>query len=412
EMLQTGEPTKWEAAIDEVEDMLTSWKERNRRGNLCGELERLETKMAQHPEQFTSVSSIREILGLYLFRYSLLDAAEIVLENEAQLVEAAFGRIKIFGGAARTVLDEPFVLKATNNYFREKDPSLISASERAMLHSDNASVHGNMWEAMMPPVFVETFKKLPLSSWPLLTKDSLPERLVGHVAIVGYNEQESKLVISHRTITMQDFMKAHVKNNSKLGHQDVPPFYFPAPQVSGPDIIFFVRIKDEIYPVFVQLKLRQVLSTSDVEQALATVRGRAVQEKLIKEHEKQRKAQEMIQKKRSKRKTTVCAQSSAEQPRLQDYCPTGVYISMVITYPAEIVRGQVVRPDPEPELESLQRVSIDVDDRNFSKIFPERHVKFLNLVKGYKRGANDQSGQGRSKKAKTGLEESMTDSLY
>lgn len=368
--------------------------------------------MANHPEHFTSVSSIREILGLYLFRYSLLDATEIVLENEAQLVEAAFGRIKIFGGAARTVLDEPFVLKATNNYFREKDPSLISASERAMLHSDNASVHGNMWEAMMPPVFVETFKNLPLSSWPLLTKDSLPERLFGHVTIVGYNEQEPKLVISHRTITMQDFMKAHVKNNSKLGHQDVPPFYFPAPQVSGPDIIFYVRIKDEIYPVFVQLKLRQVLSTSDVEQALATVRGRAVQEKLIKEHEKQRKAQEMIQKKRSKRKTTVCAQSSAEQPRLQDYCPTGVYISMVITYPAEIVRGQVVRPDPEPELESLQRVSIDVDDRNFSKIFPERHVKFLNLVKGYKRGANDQSGQGRSKKAKTGLEESMTDSLY
>lgn len=73
-------------------------------------------------------------------------------------MEAAFGRIKVFGGTARAVLDEPFVLKATFNYFWEKDPFLVSAAERAMLHSDNASVHGSMWEACMPPVFVETFK--------------------------------------------------------------------------------------------------------------------------------------------------------------------------------------------------------------------------------------------------------------
>ncbi|KAF9317536.1 hypothetical protein BG006_003362, partial [Podila minutissima] len=116
-----------------------SWKDRARRGNLCGELNRLESKIADHPELFTSCSSLRETLGLFLYRYCLLDATEIVLENEVQLVEAAFGRIKIFGGTARTVLDEPFVLKATFNYFREKDPSLVSAAERAMLHSDNAS---------------------------------------------------------------------------------------------------------------------------------------------------------------------------------------------------------------------------------------------------------------------------------
>jgi hypothetical protein len=50
--------------------------------------------------------------------------SETVLENDVQLVVAAFGRIKIFEGAARTVLKEPFALKATRNYFREKDPSL------------------------------------------------------------------------------------------------------------------------------------------------------------------------------------------------------------------------------------------------------------------------------------------------
>ncbi|KAG0197705.1 hypothetical protein BGX33_000396 [Mortierella sp. NVP41] len=136
-------------------------------------------------------------------------------------------------------------------------------------------------------------------------------------------------------------MKAHVENNSKQGDQDIPPFYFPAPHVSGPDVIFFVKINGNMYPCFVQLKLRQ----------------------------------------------------------LRDYCPTGTYISMVITYPAEVVKFQVVRPDPEPELEGLQRVSIGIDDNNFSKIFPRRHVEFLDKLKGHKRRSEDQQSQKSKKKA-------------
>ncbi|KAG0313669.1 hypothetical protein BG000_005781, partial [Podila horticola] len=198
-IIKTAEPREWETVINNTEVMITAWKDRKRRGNLCGELDRLESKIADHPELFTSCSSLRETLGLFLYRYCLLDATEIVLENEIQLVEAAFGRIKIFGGTARTVLDEPFVLKATFNYFREKDPSFVSAAERAMLHSDNAS-------------------------------------LTGDVTIVGYDEHQPKLAASHRNLSTQQFMKAHVENGSKQGDQDIPPFYFPAPHVSGPDI--------------------------------------------------------------------------------------------------------------------------------------------------------------------------------
>lgn len=58
-----------------------------------------------------------------------------------------------------------------------------------------------------------------------------------------------------------------------------------------------------------------------------------------------------------------------QPPRLQDYCPTGVYVSMVITYPAEVDKFQVIRPDPEPELECLERVSINIVDSNFHKSF-------------------------------------------
>ncbi|KAF9981364.1 hypothetical protein BGZ75_007369 [Mortierella antarctica] len=407
-IIQTGVPDTWENVIDTTEIMLTSWKERERRGNLCGELKRLETKMLEHPDIFKNVSSIRNTLALFLFRFNLLDATEIVLENEAHLIEAAFGRIKLFGGVARTVLDEPFVLKAVKAFFHESDPLLLADAERAVLHSSNASVHGNMWETMMPPVFIETFKKLPLSSWPLLANHTLPKSLAGNVTIVGYVDQQSKLSISHKSITTHDFMEAHVKNGSMRKDQDVPPFYFPAPYVSGPDIVFYVKIAGNIFPVFVQLKLRQVLEGSDVEKALATVSSNTIQDKLDKEHKKLVKdlAEEH---KQTNRKQGATQQQQA--PRLQDYCPTGVYVSMVITYPAEVVKFQVVRPDPEPELEGLERVSINIDDNNFSHIFPERHVKFLDRLKQHKRSAAEEQTANPSKRLKAVLTRSATDPL-
>ncbi|KAF9343089.1 hypothetical protein BGX26_006285, partial [Mortierella sp. AD094] len=123
-----------------------------------------------------------------------------------------------------------------------------------------------------------------------------------------------------------------------------------------------------------------------------------MQEKMEKEQEKMQKDQKKQQQRQ--RDSTANVQSDQQQPpRLQDYCPTGIYISMVITYPAEVVNFQVVRPDPEPELEGLQRVSIDIDDNNFPKIFPRRHVEFLDRLKGHKRRSEDRQSQ-TSKKMK------------
>ena len=66
---------------------------------------------------------------------------------------------------------------------------------------------------------------------------------------------------------------------------------------------------------------------------------------------------------------------------------------MVITYPAEVVKFQVVWPEPEPELECLQRVSIGIYDNNFPNIFPRRHVEFLDKLKGHKRRYEEQQSQ-------------------
>jgi len=274
---------------------------------------------------------------------------------------------------------------------------IFAAAAERVLYSTNASVHGNKWETCMPPIFVGTFNTRPLSSWPLLGKSTLPDSLAGDVTTIGYNEQESKLAISHSTITTQEFMETHVKNESKHRIQDIPPFNIPTPHISGADIVFYVKINGNFHPCFEQLKIRQVLEGSDVEKALATVSSHAIQETMDKEQEKMQKDQKKQQKQKQQDSAASIQSNQQQQPQLQDYCPTGTYISMVITYLAEVVNFQVVRPNPEPELEGLQCMSIEIDD-NFPKIFPRRHVEFLDKLKGHKRRPDDQQSQKTSKR--------------
>ncbi|KAG9061896.1 hypothetical protein KI688_007047 [Linnemannia hyalina] len=168
----------------------------------------------------------------------------------------------------------------------------------------------------------------------MLTTTSLPDELTGDVTIVGYDDQQPKLATSHEDITSQRLMKAHVENNSK-----------------------------------------QVLDPSDVEKALETVSSQAVQrktekelKKMVKEQDKAEKEQDKVEKEQKKRQkqeqqesTTSVPSDRQQPPQLHDFCPTGTYISMVITYPADVVNFQVVRPDPKPELKGLQPVSIDIN---------------------------------------------------
>ncbi|KAF9995395.1 hypothetical protein BGZ79_010919, partial [Entomortierella chlamydospora] len=397
-IIWTSNQKNWMSVIDNTETMLTSWKDQERRGNLIGEMIRVTQKIARHPNQFTSCSSIEETLGLFLYRWYLLGETEFILEDEAQLVEAAFGRIKMLGGDARTVLDEPFVLQATKNYFKQKDPLFVAAAKRVMLSSNNASVHGNLWETCMPPVFIETFKTRPFSSWPLLPNlpnDYIPEELKGDVTIVGYNEHE-QLAVTYKDITTHGFLEAHVNANSKQGDNVIPPFFFPSPRVSGPDIVFVVCINGKHIPVFVQLKLRQVLPPKDAEEALATTSGRIIQEKINKEQPKQGK------------KKQLPPATQQQLPKLQDYCPSGIYISMVISYPAEVVSFQVMRPDPDPEILGVRRVVINVDNNNFARIFPHDHVRFLDKLKKFKRQADDEQSKNH-KKPKVNIQRSKSE---
>ncbi|KAF9111603.1 hypothetical protein BGX30_007556, partial [Mortierella sp. GBA39] len=332
--------------------------------------------------------TVERVLGLLLFQRYMFGADKLVLKDAVpELVERAFGRIKIVDGDARTVLDEPFALKAAENYFRMLDSDFMETTDFWMQETNNASAQGFAWELMMMSVLTEAFKASAFSDWSHEPKiSSLCAALEGNAEIVGLDGQGFQRGITHEHITMEEFMEAHVNNNSMRNDQTVPPFFFPKAKPSGPDIVFYIRVQAGIIPVFVQLKLRQVLTKTDSNRAVESV-----SKQKIKEHVKD----------------------------FDEYCPANVYVSMIIAYPANVIDSMRPRPDIDFEAiaarraslrsgskknfhdNDLQQVTIRIDQRNFAKIFPKSHVDFLDGIKTpVKRPAVDMQEQDDPKKKK------------
>ncbi|KAK3837903.1 MAG: hypothetical protein JOS17DRAFT_813667 [Linnemannia elongata] len=374
-----SEPGGWEDALDDTEARLVSYDHRSEQGNLCHEIVRLENKYRDNLSIFKELRTVEEVLGLLLFQRHMFGADRLVFEEAVpELVERAFGRIKIIDGTAKTVLDEPFVLKAAENFFRMRNSGFMKTIESWVQQSDMAQAHGYAWELVMMSVFTEVFETRAFSDWPhelLITSQCA--KLAGNAVIVGLDEQELQRGISHEHISMEDFMDAHINTNSLRQGQPVPPFFFPKVKSSGPDIVFYIRVKDKLFPVFVQLKLRQILTTKDAKAALKTVSAPTIE---------------------------------AHVEDLGRFCPTdNTYISMIIAYPATVAAKLLPRPDfvynlrprPDPKRERLTQVKVIIDKSNINKIFPQSHVDFLDGIKGpMKRHAVDKQEAENLKKTK------------
>ncbi|KAG0253674.1 hypothetical protein BGZ95_006249 [Linnemannia exigua] len=211
---------------------------------------------------------------------------------------------------------------------------------------------------MMMNVLTETFKTRALSDWP--HEPSIPSQcaaLDGNAVIVGLDERGLLRGISHEHISMEDFMDAHVNKGSSRRGGAVPSFFFPKAKPSGPDIVFYIRVKDRLFPVFVQLKLRQTMAKKDIHAAIKTVSASMIE---------------------------------GHVQDLSRFCPTdNTFISMVIVYPAKVVAKLRPRPDikynlrprPDSKHKHLTQVQVMIDESNISKIFPKSHVDFLNGIK-------------------------------
>ncbi|KAG0197922.1 hypothetical protein BGX31_004743, partial [Mortierella sp. GBA43] len=97
-IVEGNDPGAWKKTVEDVEDRLVSWANRHIKGNLCYEISRLNDK---HKDQL--VKSIDSMLGLLMYQRCMFGNHDLVLkEVDPQLVEHAFGRIKIIRGRAVT----------------------------------------------------------------------------------------------------------------------------------------------------------------------------------------------------------------------------------------------------------------------------------------------------------------------
>ncbi|KAF9921333.1 hypothetical protein BGZ67_000564, partial [Mortierella alpina] len=184
-IMEQNEFDKWRALIEDTEDRLVAWEHRSIKGNLCHELNQKHKGVRRDK----SVKTVLDILGLYFYRRCFWGENTLEIDSvNASLVERAFGRIKIVNHNAVTVVDEPFVFKAVENFFTATDPGFQVALKELMDRTGAAS-QGNIFEQYMMSVFSETFKSRRLSDWPHQPpiSEMCPD-LVGDVEIVGWKE--------------------------------------------------------------------------------------------------------------------------------------------------------------------------------------------------------------------------------
>lgn len=225
-IIANGTPGFWQQAINDTEARLVSWDQQREPGNLIHEIIRLDYKYRKNLDVFYHLRAVEEVLDRLLFQRHMFGSHTLVLQDAVpKLVERSFGRIKIVDGAARTVLNEPFALKAAENYVRARDAGFMKSMEQWMQQSDNVSVYGFAWEYMMMSVFTEAFKTHAFSDWSLqLSIPSMCAALKGKSEIVGLIDDGFQCGITHEEITMQQFIDAHVNNNSVRGDNAIPPF--------------------------------------------------------------------------------------------------------------------------------------------------------------------------------------------
>ena len=373
--MEHSEHGSWKVLIEDTEDKLVAWEHRTIKGNLCRELNRLDQKH-KDARRDKSVKTVLDILGFYFYRRCFRGEHTLEVDSvNASLVEHAFGRIKIVNHNAVTVVDEPFVFKAVENYFTATDPGFQTALRELMDRTD-AAAQGNLFERYMMTVFSETFMSRPLSDWshqPPISK--MCSSLVGEVEIVGWKQPALLQGTTHAIISMEEFMDAHVNHHSTRNNMPVAPFFFPKSKPSGPDMVFFIRIGGRrMVPVFVQTKLHQSsarLTKKIWDKALSTV-------------------------------SASCIQDHAKCFR--NFCPDNIYISMVVAYPMICSSNLPAIKVPKVDAGGLQQVVIRVGDTNFGQIFPKEHVRFIDrLKKAGKRPANDNGNDDddRSKKQRS-----------
>ncbi|KAG0221710.1 hypothetical protein BGW41_006586 [Actinomortierella wolfii] len=228
----------------------------------------------------------------------------------------------------------------------------------------------NIFNARVPNESVpELFKRLRGRFRPIVSAivskmaKSYDPILDNRAEIVGYHNHLA-LGIDSETMSLDEFLDAHIQHGSNKDGGTVLPFYHPAETPAGPDVVFVLRFDNYGYcPVFVRLKMRHKMAKLESQLAFSTVKSEAVQGHL-------------------------------QEATLDAFC-TGSpkrFLGVVIAYPAELAGTEGTFPEVRrserihsAHEDAPQCISLRIDKNNIHALFPENHMQALDLLKGVKR---------------------------
>ncbi|KAK3836309.1 MAG: hypothetical protein J3R72DRAFT_493789 [Linnemannia gamsii] len=396
DIIANGSPSYWREAIERIVRALVCYPEQfPMRGNLCSDIKRMLDKVAKDPNKYANAIEPKHILKkTVLHRASL--GLPWSLEGEGPiLVESAFGRLRIAadkaaaGKTTSTIIDEPFNEdKRFYKHFREQYRDLQDPQSEGKIFERHAPLdlifafHKKQLKQglfSIPKAAIRhstTIFKTPI---PQLEPVTFPRHLFEHKATIVRWEGYEWGARYKETLTMSDFLEAHYRHGSRRGDSTAPPFYYPESSLSGPDIVFVLRINDQLYSVFVQNKLLNKIHPRSIEKARLTV------------HE---------------------ARLKAYLPNLAMYCPGGKYLSLIYSHTAITKKpregwNSVDLWDSDSEIGTdhdqvfkdgnmpLMQLLMIIDGSNMRNFVPGGLVDLLDSVKGVKsilhvkRQAND-----------------------
>ncbi|KAG0257284.1 hypothetical protein BGZ95_005291 [Linnemannia exigua] len=360
----------WKLAIEKTELSLTSTDVQYfGKGNIAYDIDRMISRVDQNKRRYAQYQNIRTVLQFFVLQHYLYGRPAILNTVEAPLVEASVGRIMdISGKTTGTVLDEPLVIRAAVNHFRQHDTDFHSSICSLFSQSKKPTVQGSSWEMAVLPSLVYVFDNKVLSDTALVPSEAVRSDsglLDSKARIVGLDPH--MLGTDSHSMSLNEFLEAHVENGSrsrKDGKQ-VPAFYNPAETPSGPDLVFVLHFDQYGFcPVFVQLKLRVSMDLAETQSAFTTAKADAVQGHL-------------------------------GVTKLERFCTVSPkrYFAIVVAYPTELpgVEGlfsQLRRSERIGATQTNQGpqcIALRIDSNNIHKLFPEAHMKLLDLLKGVKR---------------------------
>jgi hypothetical protein len=257
-------------------------------------------------------------------------------------------------------VDEPFALVALFNFFK-KHGGLSDEILEMMSIVNDPSACGSLWQIYLPEEFEQMFngqidvRKMPIFS-DIAKEYDLPAFCIGSPNIVKSFNESIPLIKNAKTsgYTLDEFFT----EPSELR----PTFFIPDDRC-GPDLIFFVKFSEfpEVeVPVFVQMKLRY--SVKSIAEALSTLDPTMFY----------------------KDKNGVIFQEKSNIPIIEkvvERCKKG-FIGIFVAYPADVSRESfVTNNSPRNLRNNQQKLIVIIDQKNASKVFRNKHLKFLNTLK-------------------------------